>query len=209
MTVTFSDHLQRLWSKFTKIIIFIIDKMGRKIRPWKSIGKQPQDGLSVAMMEYITKWAMYIKNSVKRSQYGILEIRKISVHIIHQSNFEARTNNAPKMVVHNDMDVSILSSRIAVDKIPNQEFFLSISSISVYFSKKHTCTSATVSIPKRPEIRTTKGWPTTMVQPSKTRFRRTTIEGVFTNLEPFFSCLTLGLQAMMKLYALIYYMKQI
>ena len=152
----FSDHLQRLWSKLTKIIIFIIDKMGRKIRPWKSIGKQPQDGPSVAMMEYITKWAMYIKNSVKRSQYGILEIRKISVHIIHQLNFEARTNNAPKMVVHNDMDVSILSSRIAVAKIPNQDFFLSISSISVYFSKKHTCTSATVSIPRRPKIRTTK-----------------------------------------------------
>ena len=130
--------------------------MGRKIRPWKSIGKQPQDGLSVAMMEYIIKQVMYIKNSVKRSQYGILEIRKISVHIIHQSNFEARTNNAPKMVVHNDMDVSILSSRIAVVKIPNQDFFLSISSISVYFSKKHTCTSATVSIPRRPKIRTTK-----------------------------------------------------
>ena len=54
---------------------------------------------------------MYIKNSVKGSQYGILEIRKISVHIIHQLNFEARTNNAPKMVVHNDMDVSILSSQ--------------------------------------------------------------------------------------------------
>ena len=35
--------------------------MGRKIRSWKSIGKQPQDGLSVAVMEYITKWAMYIK----------------------------------------------------------------------------------------------------------------------------------------------------
>ena len=79
-----------------KIIIFIIGKMGRKIRSWKSIGKQPQDGLSVAMMEYIIKQVMYIKNSVKRSQYGILEIQKISVHIIHQLNFEARTNNAPK-----------------------------------------------------------------------------------------------------------------
>ena len=65
---------------------------------------------------------MYIKNSVKRSQYGILEIQKISIHIIHQLKFETGTNNAPKMVVHNDMDVSIPSSQIAVDKCKIKSF---------------------------------------------------------------------------------------